>query len=159
MLHLELAEDIFPIDSLGSIVSHKSEKGGGPDPEKRWGRLCEVHRELSRLRRDDHRAEKGLIDRHLAPLLGQAQIRAMAELFGGGERGLDIAAYVLELQKGLPPGSFGRNPLPGQTRPPSPTPSQTESNRTNSSNNLMPITPSREERAVNEAPVGPDPSG
>jgi hypothetical protein len=26
------------------------------DPEKRWKRLCEVHRELSQLRRDDHRA-------------------------------------------------------------------------------------------------------
>jgi hypothetical protein len=26
------------------------------DPEKRWKRLCEIHRELSQLRRDDHRA-------------------------------------------------------------------------------------------------------
>ena len=159
------------------------------DPEKRWSRLCEVHREISRLRRHDHRAvqtliqrqnwiretdrqdeedlkraEKDLIDRHLAPLLGQAQLRAMAELFGGGERGLDIAAYVLELQKGLPPGSFGRNPLPGQAKPPSPTPSQTKSNRikpnqTNFSGKLTPIAPSAEERAADEAPVGPDPSG
>jgi hypothetical protein len=33
------------------------------DPEKRWKRLCEVHRELSQLRRDDHRAVRTLIER------------------------------------------------------------------------------------------------
>jgi hypothetical protein len=33
------------------------------DPEKRWDRLCQVHRELSRLRRDDHRAVRTFIAR------------------------------------------------------------------------------------------------
>ena len=33
------------------------------DPEKRWQRLCQVSRELSRLRRDDHRATRTLIER------------------------------------------------------------------------------------------------
>jgi hypothetical protein len=33
------------------------------EPEKRWQRLCQVHRELSRLRRDDHRAVRTLIRR------------------------------------------------------------------------------------------------
>jgi hypothetical protein len=34
------------------------------DPEKRWQRLCQVSRELSRLRRDDYRATRMLIERH-----------------------------------------------------------------------------------------------
>ena len=33
------------------------------DPEKRWQRLREVHRELSQLRRDDHRAVRTMIKR------------------------------------------------------------------------------------------------
>ncbi len=94
------------------------------DPEKRWKRLCELHRELSRLRRDDHRAvrtlikrqnwirktdredeeahkraESELIERHCAPLLAQAELAAMAEAFGGGELGKDIAAYILRAPK------------------------------------------------------------
>jgi hypothetical protein len=122
------------------------------EPEKCWTRLCEVHRELSRLRRDDHRAVRTLIKRqnwirktereeqeehkrekselieqHCAPLLAQPEIAAMAGLFGGGELGMDIAAYILELRKGLPQGSLGRNPLPGMPKPPAPSPNKTES--------------------------------
>ena len=33
------------------------------DPEKRWSRLKEMHRELSQLRRDDHRALRARIER------------------------------------------------------------------------------------------------
>jgi hypothetical protein len=33
------------------------------DPEKRWQRLCQIHRELSQLRRDDHRAAHIAIQR------------------------------------------------------------------------------------------------
>jgi DNA repair exonuclease SbcCD ATPase subunit len=122
------------------------------EPEKRWQRLCEVHRELSRLRRDDHRAvrtlikrqnwirktdreeeeahkraESELIERHCAPLLAQAELAPMAGLFGGGESGLDMAAYILELRKGLPQGSLGRKPLPGLSKPPSLSPNKSES--------------------------------
>jgi hypothetical protein len=122
------------------------------EPEKRWRRLCEVHRELSRLRQDDHRAvrtiikreqwarktsredeedekraQSELIERHCAPLLAQPQLDAMAESLGGGELGLDIAAYILELRKGLPQGALGRNPLPGCSSLPSPSPGQTQS--------------------------------
>ena len=50
-----------------------------------------------------------------------------AGLFGGGELGMDIAAYILELRKGLPQGSLGRNPLPGMPKPPAPSPNKTES--------------------------------
>jgi hypothetical protein len=155
------------------------------DPEKRWQRLCEVHRELSRLRRDDHRAvrtlikrqnwirkterqdeeaarlaEQELIERHCAPLLAQAELRSMAGLFGGGDLGLDIAAHILELRKGLPPGTLGRKPIPGLAKPPSPTPDQSESNpikpdQTQSSqffsHNPVPVAHPPAQRAVNEA--------
>ena len=122
------------------------------DPEKRWKRLSELHRDLSRLRRDDHRAvrtlikrqnwirktdredeearkraESELIERHCAPFLAQAQLAPMAESLGGGELGLDIAAYILELRKGLPQGSLGRKPLPGLSKPPSLSPNKRES--------------------------------
>jgi len=32
------------------------------DPEKRWKRLCQVHKQISRLRRDDHRKMRTLIN-------------------------------------------------------------------------------------------------
>ncbi len=37
--------------------------GEEKDPEKRWARLREIHRELSQLRRDDHRAAKVKLER------------------------------------------------------------------------------------------------
>ena len=75
----------------------------------------------------DELAEKRHIERHCAPLLAQTELCSMAELFGGGDLGLDIAACVLELRKGLPSGALGRNPLPGLAKPYSPTSSQSES--------------------------------
>jgi len=99
------------------------------DPEKRWQRLREIHRELSQLRRDDHRAVRTLIKRDrwnrqteredeenemrleeehrkklCAPFWARLQLDSMAELFGGGELGQEIAAFILECQNGLPPG-------------------------------------------------------
>jgi hypothetical protein len=71
--------------------------------------------------------EQQLIERHCAPLLAQPQVAAMAELFGGGEMGEDIAAYILELQKGLPQGALGRKPITAYCHPPSPSPDQTKS--------------------------------
>jgi len=38
----------------------------------------------------------------------------MAELSGGGQLGVDIAARILELRKGLPLGTLGRRPLADQ---------------------------------------------
>lgn len=105
-----------------------------PDPEKRWQRLCAINRELSQLRRDDHRALRTLIrrqqwtrqveredtesekqidkehrERLCAPLWAQLQLNSYAELFGGGERGKDIAAFILEMSNNLPAGKLGRN--------------------------------------------------
>lgn len=96
------------------------------DPDKRWQRLCEVHRELSQLRRDDHRAVrtmikrerwnrevededekaekrevkeeiKRLVDRFFA-LHGKS---LQAELLGGGEYGKKWADWLVRVQHGL----------------------------------------------------------
>jgi len=41
----------------------------------------------------------------------------MAKLSGGGELGLDIAARILELRKGLPLEIVGRKSLADQSKP------------------------------------------
>ena len=66
---------------------------------------------------------------HCAPLWAQAQLDPLAEFFGGGEFGPDIAACVLELRKGLPLGTLGRKPLADRYKPRSPSPNQTKSNQ------------------------------
>jgi hypothetical protein len=97
------------------------------DPEKRWQRLCAIHRELSQLRRDDHRAMRmmikrerwnrevereedeehqrvqkankdRLIDMVFAPLRNQT----MAEAFGGGEYGEKRAELLHRIKFDLP---------------------------------------------------------
>ncbi|MEO6034512.1 MAG: hypothetical protein ABIQ35_04580 [Verrucomicrobiota bacterium] len=102
------------------------------DPEKRWKQLCEVHRELSQLGRDDHRAIRMLIkregwERHkdqeeeeedkrveqkrreqmCAPLWAQLKMGPLAEMFGGGEWVKDVAAFILKVQNDLRMGQLG----------------------------------------------------
>jgi hypothetical protein len=122
------------------------------DPEKRWKRLCEVHRELSQLRRDDHRAVRTLIERlnwirqteredreedkrreqehsarRCAPFWAQLELGPLAEAFGGGQLGRDIAAHILEVQKGLPVGTLGGKSVVEQSTAPSVGPNPSES--------------------------------
>jgi len=103
------------------------------DPEERWQRSCEVHGVFSQLRCDasravrtrikrerwnrqvqgedeeaDKRFEKENRERHIAPFLARLELGPMAELFGGGEAGRNIAAFVLEMQNDLPVGRLGR---------------------------------------------------
>jgi len=117
------------------------------DLEKRWLRLCEVHRELSRLRRDDHHAARALIARkdHVrktdredhddlkqyeteerARLCGQlmaaAQLNPMAQALGGGDFARRFAACFLETQSGLAPGKLSDEPDPAPPPPESPDP-------------------------------------
>jgi|CZKV01.1.fsa_nt_gi hypothetical protein len=97
------------------------------DPEKRWQRLCAVHRELSQLRRDDHRAlrmvikrarwnrevereeeeedqrvqkanKSRLIDMVFAPMHNQT----VAEAFGGSEYGKKMAEMLHRIKFDLP---------------------------------------------------------
>jgi len=93
------------------------------DTETRWKRLCEVNREVSQLRRDDHRAERTRIARerwkheleqeemaaaeqerkaHKQQLLEvirrPAMAGLMAESFGGGKHGETMAELALRIQ-------------------------------------------------------------
>jgi hypothetical protein len=107
------------------------------DPEKRWHRLCAIHREFSRLRRDDHQATHTSLKKQesttqisvnqlaaerqakeqrrqelLAPMLALLQFNSLVEKLGGGDWAQAAAAYILEAQNHLPLGHFGyKNPL------------------------------------------------
>jgi hypothetical protein len=101
------------------------------DDEKRWERLKEISKELSRLRRDEHRAVWTWIKREqwerrreredyeeeetirkevrhegIAPLLALRRVRNLGNLYGGGPDGMETAAMVLEVQEDLEPGSL-----------------------------------------------------
>jgi hypothetical protein len=115
------------------------------DLEKRWQRVCHVNRELSQLRRDDHRATRTLIerqrwtrevdgedekkkkDRLTAPFWAYRLIGPYGELFGGGDEGRAAAAFVLEAERGMRPGTLDRFIKSGPTTAPV-KPDQAESN-------------------------------
>ena len=109
------------------------------DPEKRWQRLCEIHRQLSQLRVDDHRAvrthiqrqnynremdreeeealkreEKQGRERLLGSILARQRLDPLAQVCGGGESGHDLAATILEIQQGLDLGALGRKSAAGR---------------------------------------------
>jgi hypothetical protein len=138
------------------------------DPEKRWQRLREVHRELSQLRRDDHRAVRTSIKRDrwnrqveceieeagersdkeyrkrlCAPFLARLELGPLAEWFGGSDAAWNIAAYILEIQNKLPFGRLGRKGRDDQVKPSPVSPNPTQSDlirpdQTNFSNGHTP---------------------
>jgi len=113
------------------------------DPEKRWKRLCEIHRELSQLRRDDHRAVRTVIrqerwalevergeeeeiqrqeqaqkERRIAMLLAGQERRSNAEfIFGGGESGRNKAEMLYRLKCDLPIDDLLDGTWPGKAGP------------------------------------------
>jgi hypothetical protein len=122
------------------------------DPEKRWQRLCGVRRELSQLRRDDHRAVRTLIKRDrwnretereeeedlkrmkqehkkrltdicFAPMHNQT----MAELFGGGKHGEKMAELLHCIKFDLPLPDFIDPELSEKPSPVAVKPNPTES--------------------------------
>ena len=129
------------------------------DPPERWRRLRELLHELGQLRRHNHRAARLHRDQRrwqredelrdekaerehdheeknkiLAPIWAQVQLGTLAKVFGGGETGRKVAAFVLEVQRDLPPGSLtGKNQpdavKPGQTESDPIKPNQTKSNQ------------------------------
>jgi hypothetical protein len=123
------------------------------DPEKRWQRLREVHRELSQLRRDDHRAvrtmikrdrwnrqveredeedlermreksKNGMIDACFSEMHKEINVKA----FGGGEYGKRMAELIHRIRFDLPLDDLINTKLPGKTCPASVKPNPTESN-------------------------------
>jgi len=123
------------------------------DPEKRWQIICEVHRELSQMRRDDHRAVRTGIKRerwsrqmereeeeelerleqenkkHLIDIcFSQMQNRLVAEGFGGGEYGKKMAELIHRIKFDLPLEDFRFDAeLPGKTHSNGIKPNPTES--------------------------------
>src|SRR5580700_2062615 len=115
-----------------------------PDLEKRWQRLCAIHREVSQLRRDDHRAictaikeerfnreasradqaeadrlKQELKDRQINLLLeGENRLANMA-IFGTGEAGQRRAEMLYRLKCDLPCEDVmdGTWPPPGTAAP------------------------------------------
>lgn len=120
------------------------------DTKERWECLREVFRELTQLRRDDHRAVRTVIKRdrwnreveredeealkreekeHKSQLIDMCfnpmQERIMAEHFGGGEYGKKMAGLITRIQNGRPL-SDGLN-SPAETHSDSVKPNPTES--------------------------------
>jgi len=67
-------------------------------------------------------------DKTLAPLHAASMLPTVAEMYGGGERGRKIAAWVLEVEHELRPGTLNRQPPAPAAAPARVQPSKTESN-------------------------------
>ena len=123
------------------------------DPEKRWQIFCEVHRELSQMRRDDHRAVRTVIKRdrwnretereeeeeekrmkleskeRLRDMcFDSLQHKNMAMLFGGGEAGENMAELLHRIKFDLPLPDLVDMKLSGKTHRDEIKPNPTESN-------------------------------
>jgi hypothetical protein len=154
----EEADGIKISDRLASVLGAELTRPAAKllenetDPDKCWKRFREVHRELSQLRRDDHRAVRISIKRDCwnrqveceieeagkrsdkehrkrlcAPFLARLDIAALAGCFGSGEAAWNIAAYILEVRNKLPMGRLGRKGGVDQTKPSSGSPNPTQS--------------------------------
>jgi hypothetical protein len=118
--------------------------GQTKDPRERWNRLREILQELVRLRKEDHKTARLVMDRErwefesqrlhednskreheetksklTAPIWAGLHLRSMAQAFGGGENGEKIAAYLLEVKHDLEPGSLSKpgTAAPSKTKP------------------------------------------
>src|SRR6266851_61536 len=112
------------------------------DPKERWERLKEMLPELARLRREDHKAARLLMeqerwemerdgleqeefkreieeakDRVRAPLLAGMKVNDVAEGLGGGPAAKETAAWLMELAYDLEPGTLSRKSAPDRTEP------------------------------------------
>ncbi len=119
------------------------------DPQERWQRLQQLLGEVAQLRQEDRKAGwlalererreeesnerleaerrnvfKREKDKILAPFWAKVQLGALAEAFGGGDAGRDVAAFILEVQRDLPLGSLTGKLGSHQVKP-----DQTESNQ------------------------------
>jgi len=111
------------------------------DPKERWNRLQAMLREVSTLRREDHRAARVAIERErwqsevdqrqqeqlekedklakarvLVPVFAKAEANALAEVLGGDAEAKEVAAYVMEQQHDLKPGTLSKGPTPSKAK-------------------------------------------
>ena len=140
---VEISDRFASLMSVELVVLTRKMLEETTDTGKRWERLCEVLRELSQLRRDDHRGVRTAIKRShwerdveredeekekrqkkefrqwlCAPFWARLKLRGMAEVFGGGETGAEIAAFIAETNYDLPPGSLGqKSTAPSEASP------------------------------------------
>lgn len=119
------------------------------EPKERWQQLKELLNVVAGLRQEDRKtgwlalerarheeetnarleAERSSMlkrekDKILAPIWAKAHLRALAEAFGGGDAGRDVAAFILEVQRDLPLGTLTGKLGSHQIKP-----DQTESNQ------------------------------
>ena len=115
------------------------------DPKERWQRLREMLPELARLRREDHKAARLLMeqerwemerdglekeefkreieeakDRVRAPLVAGMKVNTVAEGLGGGPAAKETAAWLMELAYDLEPGTLSRKSAPDRAEPEEP---------------------------------------
>ena len=161
------------------------------DPEKKWERLCQIHRELSRLRRDDDSATRTAIQKErwlhqsrieheeelerkekahkekLINILMETNEKAVnARIFGGGERGKNMAEALYRIKCDLPALNDLMDETGPQasaaTPPTSEPPQSTESARSTSSTSSTPSISSTESpsspQTTSEPPANPEQS-
>ena len=113
------------------------------DPKERWDRLQSMLREVSRLRREDHRAARVAIEkerwqaevdrqeeerleqqrklakaRMLTPVFAKVEADALAEVLGGDAKATEAAAHVVEQRHDLKPGTLTKSKPPkAKTKP------------------------------------------
>ena len=145
------------------------------DPEKRWQRLCEVHRVFSQFRCDDHRAvrtrikrdrwnrqveredeeelerrreksKKGMIDACFSEMHKAINVQA----FGGGEYGKKMAELIHRIRFDLPLDDLIDSKLPDKPAPLPVKPNPTESDLIQP--NKCNITPSQEDLGPQQNP-------
>src|SRR5581483_2528614 len=105
------------------------------DPKERWERLRGLLRELTQLRREDHRATRVASERErwqaevdrrveeqmererkaqkakvMAPIFAAAEANELAKVLGGGEEAREVAGAVIEVQHDLRPGTLTKRP-------------------------------------------------
>ena len=119
------------------------------DPKERWERLRAALQEVSKLRREDHRAARVTIERErwqaevnrqqeeqsekernaakagmLTPLYAKVEADALAKVLGGDAEAKVVAGYVMEQQHDLTPGTLTKGQMPAyaaEAKGPAPT--------------------------------------
>ena len=167
---MEISDRYASVLSVEFVALTKKLLEEKTDTKERWQCLREVFRELTQLRRDDHRAVRTVIKRERwnreveredeeeekrmeqeskkrlrSMCFSVLRNKTMADLFGGGEHGEKIAEMLHRIEFDLPLDDLVDTKLSGQTRPASVKPNPTESDpiqlNPTHSNLIQPMSP------------------